>query len=305
MPTCTCVAGTGSYEEFGYLVTAFLSPWYIPFLTIVNLGTVWSHIRSRQYHDLLGSMFKRIGCIIICFFLQGWCMFVCLVRRCSPLVAQRLFLAQAESFLCRPPPATTPDSVIITMSASTTLSTVAVSQVTGKVVTKALLDWKNKLLTDLHIIYSICTDVKDLAQTELTKLGAVDPATLVAVTQSALTRMLTDFATTIDPSLPQCMQTLFLSAIPLVVKEVVVVETSALNELQSAGLCCFSTSSATAPASTTTTAVTPNSALTYIASCDAPAVVTTSSPAVSMPSSPVATTTTLAVTAASPSVYIR
>jgi hypothetical protein len=219
--------------------------------------------------------------------------FVTTVCRC--VVERRL-----ARFKCSPSQ-TTVSHTINTMSTPTSAQ---ISQVTGKVVTSTLVGWKNKFLSDLHVIFSIGVDVRDEASTQLAKLGVVDPATLVSVTTAGLTRLLTDFATQIDPTLPQCMQTLFISAIPLIVKEIVVCESAIVQELESSGLCCFS-SNATTPPATVTTTVTPVSQLNYIPSCDAtpsPSA-TAATTTISVPSSPVTVTQPVVLSSGAP--YIR
>ena len=183
----------------------------------------------------------------------------------------------------------------ITMtSTSGVLTGSALSAASGKVSTKVLQTWAGKALSDFHIVYSIGVDAYDEAQTLLSKLGPIDPATLVALTQSSLTTLLTDFANVIDPSLPASLQAVLASGIPLVVKQIVVLETKLIAaitaELPAGFLSCITGATktvTTTPASTTTVAVTPAASLTYVPACAAPASGSTASAVASSVSSPV------------------
>jgi hypothetical protein len=85
-------------------------------------------------------------------------------------------------------------------------------------------------------VYSIVVDVRDATEAQLAKLGITDAQTLLLVTQTALTGLLTNFGTLIDPPLPQCLQTAYASAVPMVVTEIIYIETSVVNAAENAGL---------------------------------------------------------------------
>ena len=142
------------------------------------------------------------------------------------------------------------------------------SHTTQKVLQTVLSAWAGKALSNHHILYSLCVDVRDEAQQLLAKHGVHDGQVLLDLTQAVLTMLTSTFLTTIDPHLSSVEQRWVQSAVDLVVSQVIQVETRVIAQAQSRLMSCLT---GVLPPTTTTVAITPASALVYSAAITVPA----------------------------------
>ena len=166
-----------------------------------------------------------------------------------------------------------------------TVASMSIAVLAQKVLNPVVKNWSNKAVSDLHVLYSIAVDLKDEAISVLAKAGITDPATLLQVTEAALTSLTQDFITKIDPFLDTTQQAYISSAAGLVLKEVMSVEEKIVQVIPVGAFSCLKS-----PKSQKQTVVTtPSTSLVYTAACSSPDV--QSSAIITMPSTPTATIT--------------
>ena len=192
---------------FGYLVTAWLSPWYIPFLVVVNFGHVWSHIRARHYHHFVSTLFRKTGKVVVYSLTRMYCVLLCLLIRCMPRLTLVLCHRGLNVFLCAPnrqqpvlPSSLSLDTPEPNMSSQTSTLTPAQQSIVSKAQSIVVAEWKDLGLSSQHFASYISSARETIEAWMITKQGSIDTAQSKLLVTATVQRLLSNWASKLSGS---------------------------------------------------------------------------------------------------------